>query len=121
MDEAAQPELLSAQQLVDNLEESQVAELREAFDLFDKNGDKTISAKELRHVFKSMGQEHTEEQVRDMMNDVDQDQNGDIDFFEFCALMAKRVKEPEKKDEYAEAFKVFDRMANGTVDGVELI
>ena len=35
--------------------------------------------------------------------------------------MAKIVKEPEKKDEYAEAFKVFDRMANGTVDGTELV
>ena len=35
--------------------------------------------------------------------------------------MAGNIKEPEKKDEYAEAFKVFDRLANGTVDKVELI
>ena len=44
-----------------------------------------------------------------MIDSVDEDQNGIIDFSEFLALMSSSMKEPEKKDEYAEAFKVFDR------------
>ena len=51
-----------------------------------------------------MGKYLTIEEVTAMMNTVDLDANGSIDFFEFCALMKRNLKEPEKKDEYAEAF-----------------
>ena len=49
------------------------SELKEAFSLFDKDGDGTISSKELGTVMRSLGQNPTEEQLLDMINEVDAD------------------------------------------------
>ena len=57
----------------------------------------------------AMGQEFSAKELEDMVESVDIDGDGVIDFTEFLGLMAGRMKEPEKKDEYANAFKVFDR------------
>jgi len=49
------------------------AEFREAFSLFDKNGDGCISSKELGIVMRSLGQNPTEAELHDMINEVDVD------------------------------------------------
>ena len=116
-----QPKVLTDAELVDDLSEQHLTELREAFELFDKDNSKSISKEELKHVFKAMGQEYSDAELTKMVAGADKDGNAEISFFEFCVLMAKNVKQPEKRDEYAEAFKVFDRMSNGSVDSIELI
>jgi len=50
-----------------------VAEFREAFSLFDKNGDGTISSTELGTVMRSLGQNPTENELQDMINEIDVD------------------------------------------------
>ena len=50
-----------------------ISEFKEAFNLFDKNGDGVISCKELGTVMRSMGQNPTEAEIRDMINEVDAD------------------------------------------------
>lgn len=65
------------------LTEEQIAEFKEAFSLFDKDGDGTITSKELGTVMRSLGQNPTEAELQDMINEVDADGNGDIDFPEF--------------------------------------
>ena len=45
--------------MADHLTEEQTAEFREAFALFDKDGDGTISTKELGTVMNSLGQKPT--------------------------------------------------------------
>ena len=116
-----QPKVLTDAELVDDLSEQHLTELREAFELFDNDNSKSISKEELKHVFKAMGQEYSDAELTKMVAGADKDGNAEISFFEFCVLMAKNVKQPEKRDEYAEAFKVFDRMSNGSVDSIELI
>ena len=49
------------------------AEFREAFGLFDKNGDGTISSSELGTIMRSLGQNPTESELQDMINEVDVD------------------------------------------------
>ena len=56
-----------------------------------------------------------------MINKVDKDGNGVIDFEEFIVLMAGRIKDPEPKDSYRDAFKIFDRELNNEVDAGEII
>ncbi len=46
-----------------NLTEEQVAEFREAFLLFDKDGDGTVTTKELGTVMRSLGQNPTETEI----------------------------------------------------------
>lgn len=48
-------------------------EFKEAFSLFDKDGDGTICSKELGTVMRSLGQNPTEAELQDMINEVDAD------------------------------------------------
>jgi Ca2+-binding EF-hand superfamily protein len=51
-----------------------------------------ITTKELGTVMRSLGQNPTEAELQDMINEVDADQNGTIDFSEFLNLMARKMK-----------------------------
>lgn len=53
-------------------------EFKEAFSLFDKDGDGTITSKELGTVMRSLGQNPTEGELQDMVNEVDADGNNNI-------------------------------------------
>ncbi len=59
--------------MADQLTEEQIAEFKEAFSLFDKDGDGTITTKELGTVMRSLGQNPTEAELADMINEVDVD------------------------------------------------
>ena len=49
------------------------AEMKDAFDLFDKTGDKRIDVKELGMVLRSLGQNPTDKHVEDVMKQADKD------------------------------------------------
>eukprot|EP00617_Octactis_speculum_P006735 CAMPEP_0185790870 /NCGR_PEP_ID=MMETSP1174-20130828/158046_1 /TAXON_ID=35687 /ORGANISM="Dictyocha speculum, Strain CCMP1381" /LENGTH=202 /DNA_ID=CAMNT_0028485733 /DNA_START=55 /DNA_END=663 /DNA_ORIENTATION=- len=99
--------------MADQLTEEQIAEFKEAFSLFDKDGDGTITTKELGTVMRSLGQNPTEAELADMINEVDADGNGTIDFPEFLTMMARKMKDTDSEEEILEAFKVFDKDGNG--------
>lgn len=103
------------------LNEQQIAIFKEAFSLFDKDGGGTISNQELGAVIRSLGQDATEAELQEMIAEIDQDGNGEIDFDEFCALMAKKLMEGNDTDEeLQQAFKIFDRDGNGLISVAEL-
>lgn len=52
----------------------------------------SITTKELGTVMRSLGQNPTEAELQDMINEVDADGNGTIDFPEFLNLMARKMK-----------------------------
>ncbi|ESR46184.1 hypothetical protein CICLE_v10004033mg [Citrus x clementina] len=90
----------------DVLPEDQIAEFQEAFSLLDKDGDGCITFEELASAIKSLDQNPTEEEIRNMINEVDLDGNGTIEFLEFLKLMATKMKENEAQEELKEAFKM---------------
>ena len=51
----------------DQLTEEQIAEFREAFKLFDKDGDGAITTKELGTVMRSLNLNPTEAELQDMV------------------------------------------------------
>ncbi|KAL6641951.1 hypothetical protein ACP70R_020132 [Stipagrostis hirtigluma subsp. patula] len=105
-----------------HLSKEQIKEFREAFSLFDKDGDGTITTKELGTVMKSLGQSPTEAELRDMIDEVDADGSGSIDFNEFLTLVARNAREADAgaEEEIREAFHVFDKDQNGFITRDEL-
>ena len=99
--------------MADLLTEEQISEFKEAFSLFDKDGDSNITTKELGTVMKSLGKKPTEEELKDMINEVDADRNGTIDFPDFLTMMARKMKDNDSEGEILEAFEVFDKDGNG--------
>ncbi len=62
-------------------------ELRDAFRVFDEDGNGTISRAELKKLMKNLGQALSDAELDAMMDEVDTDGNGEIDFEEFKTMM----------------------------------
>ena len=104
----------------DSLTEDKINEFKEAFEIFDKDKDGYITTKELGDIMKNLGQTPSEAELQDMINEVDIDGNGTIDFKEFLGLMARKMRDNDSEEELIEAFKVFDRDGNRLISNVEL-
>ena len=102
------------------MQESKLREFREAFDMFDKDRDGSITAKELTNVMKSLNHQTSDLEIQEMINEVDIDGNGKIDFEEFVSLMNRRTKETDTEEEVINAFRVFDKDQNDTISSTEL-
>ena len=61
-----------------------ISELKDAFDLFDKTGDKKIDVNELGMVLRSLGQNPTDGQVEEVMKKADKDGNFETSTHNLC-------------------------------------
>uniref|UniRef100_A0A8D0EI66 EF-hand domain-containing protein n=1 Tax=Strix occidentalis caurina TaxID=311401 RepID=A0A8D0EI66_STROC len=91
--------------MAERLSEEKIAEFKEAFSLFDRDGDGCITTKELGTVMRSLGQNPTEAELQDMVGEVDADGSGTIDFPEFLSLMARKMRDTDSEEEIREAFR----------------
>ena len=69
---------------------------------------------------RSLGQNPTEAELQDMVNEVDVDRSGTIEFSEFLNLMARKMRDSDSEEQLKEAFRVFDKDQNGFISAVEL-
>jgi calmodulin len=84
------------------------------------DGAGTITTRKLGVVMRSLGQNPTEAELQDMINEVDTDGDGVLDFPDFLTMMARKVQETDSEEKIKEAFNVFDRNGDGYIGAAEL-
>lgn len=93
----------------------QIAEFQEAFRLFDVDGSGTITVEELSTVIKNLGEHIDEAELTQMVNEVDEDGSGEIDFDEFCEMMWKKMNEEKDEGTVVDAFNAWDESRSGNM------
>ena len=69
---------------------------------------------------RSLGQNPTETELQDMINEVDANGDGAMDFPEFLTMMARKIRDSDGEEEIKEAFHFFDKDGNGYISAAEL-
>ena len=103
--------------LVDN---DQMEELKEAFTLFDTNHSGSVDARELKAAMRALGHEVTKQMCAAMFREVDKDPETELNFDEFCKIMAPRLKQADTRDEVMKVFQLFDADGQGFICSREL-
>lgn len=104
----------------EQLSPEQVAEFKEAFSKFDKDGNGSINTQELGAVMQALGKDLSEAELKEFISKVDTDADGVISFPEFLEEMVRGMKAWGKKQDLQEAFRVFDVDRNGYISVDEL-
>ena len=77
--------------------QDQIAEYKEVFAMFDKNGDGTISTKELGTVIRALGLNPTEAELKQHINEVDASGSGNFSLNSFISMMSRKTTSNEGK------------------------
>lgn len=70
---------------------------------------------------RALGQNPTQQELNDLVNEIDANGNSMIEFSEFLTMMARQIKEQDVEAEILEAFKVFDSDGDGKISQAELV
>eukprot|EP00929_Paragymnodinium_shiwhaense_P058567 TRINITY_DN2932_c0_g2_i1.p1 TRINITY_DN2932_c0_g2~~TRINITY_DN2932_c0_g2_i1.p1 ORF type:complete len:525 (+),score=165.30 TRINITY_DN2932_c0_g2_i1:97-1575(+) len=105
--------------IANQLNEDQIKGLREVFMSMDGNGDGCLTINEMKEGIKKAGLPEIPPDLQAIMEEVDSDGSGVIDYTEFlAATLDKRVY--MKEDVCWAAFRVFDRNGDGKISQDEL-
>lgn len=97
------------------MSEDEIEEIREAFNLFDTDGNGTIDPKELKEAMQSLGFEAKNQTIYQIIADIDKDGTGDIDFEEFLDLMTAGISNTDSKEDVQKVFNLFDDDKTGYI------
>ena len=106
--------------MAESMTEEQLVMYKRAFARFDRDGDGIITIDELRAIVEELGHTTTEAELTSLMQEMDTDENGTVEFAEFLAMMARRLMLSDNEEEILQAFKVFDKDGNGVLSAQEL-
>ncbi|XP_023209535.1 calmodulin-2/4-like [Centruroides sculpturatus] len=88
--------------------------------LFSDQTDETLSIKNLRDIMKAASIRLEDEELRKMIKEVQQTPNGRIDFPKLLHLLSIKIKSNDFDDEIKDAFRIYEKVNNGTISAIEL-
>ncbi|ERN19292.1 hypothetical protein AMTRI_Chr09g23040 [Amborella trichopoda] len=101
-----------------DLSEEQVASMREAFFLFDTDGDGRIAVSELGVLMRSLGENPTQAQLKDIVSR--EKLTAPFDFPRFLEVMKSQISPEPFAPKLRDAFKVLDKEGSGFISASEL-
>ena len=99
-------------------------DIKEAFELFDANGDGRINAREIRSAMQSIGYDEKNPIVYEVMTELDNPRNknsGGATFNDFCQTVNYRVPERETTEDLRKVFNLFLDDPNSDTTSLESI
>lgn len=78
---------LSAKFLIEEDEEGMKKELKEAFRIYDKAGNGYIPVSSLKEILQELDPKLTSDEIDGIIEEIDEDGSGTVDFDEFMAMM----------------------------------
>ena len=73
-------------------------QIKEAFDVFDFNGNNFISANELKEIFQYIKEEVTEEELDEMINLADKEGDGQVNWVNFYEFISGKTISTDVKN-----------------------
>ena len=99
-------------------------EIKEAFELFDANGDGRINAREIRSAMQSIGYDEKNPTVYEVITELDNPRSknsGGATFNDFCQTVNYRVPEKETTEDLRKVFNLFLDDPNSSTTSLESI
>ncbi|CAK8671556.1 unnamed protein product [Clavelina lepadiformis] len=100
--------------------DDRITQYKEAFAKFDKDQSGIISSKQLRALLRTLGHNPTDTELPELINQVDVDENGKIDFNEFIITVEYFDKANNENEDLINIFRVFDPNGKGSINVAEL-
>lgn len=97
------------------LSKDSLAELKDAFEIFDTTQKGSLDARELKSAIRALGFDVKKEEVRKMMADIGRDPASTIDFGEFLEVMEERMQQKGTREEVMRIFELFDEDQQGKI------
>mmetsp|Transcript_41986 Transcript_41986/g.102937 ORF Transcript_41986/g.102937 Transcript_41986/m.102937 type:complete len:509 (+) Transcript_41986:169-1695(+) len=101
-----------------------LSELRESFNLLDRNRSGVIDTANLQDSVNSLGHQRTEDEINNMVQRFDVHKTGNINFDEFCIIMGPSNYSievcVETEEEMRKTFDSFDFLRTGAITHLEL-
>merc|ERR1712076_246125 len=97
------------------LGEEQVMEIKDAFDLFDKDRSGEITVGEMLDAMRSLGYDTEHGTAAQHVKNLDTDGSGALEFNEFYELLTARFNENTPRADLERVFKLFDTENSGAI------
>jgi len=104
--------------MAEDLTEEQIQMLRKAFDMFDREKTGQIETNMCGTILRTLGQTFDEGDLESIIEEVDADGSGQLEFDEFLTLCARFLVEEDAEamqQELREAFRLYDKEGNGYI------
>ena len=101
-------------------DEEYYCEIKEAYQVLDKDNDGIIKVREMGTIMKAFGICPIEADFQEIIRSYELEDQGYVDFEIFLDIMQKRRKDMDKDEELAETIKSLDRDSNGLISVTEL-
>merc|ERR1719316_685823 len=101
------------------LDQDEIEEIKEAFDLFDVDGTHRINPRDLRSAVRSLNLERNQV-VQHMLSDLERQGARPLDFDGFLDLMSAKMGERDSKEDIHKVFRLFDDDRTGTISSKNL-